>query len=309
MVMKTQWSERVLHVHVRSGRLRARDTLEGRSHLRSALPRSQRRFSTFSTLFSGDRVATGSRVAIAPRIHDAPCYARSDARVAAVVVSTVVGAAVSPNPGGPPSRGGGPSDSSGTYDFFRPSQSLWSTVVDLACIAAVVYLARAGVHEPVVWSILSGLIMGRFGIAHAKTVERSNRGGGDGDNYGGNRGGGGRSGAWPPPTSTRDPESFPRPIPAPPTSPARRPRDPPLPREEGSSASADHVAEHVEHPRASTTMRWRLADWIERRRSAQRSTLTTSRSWWSWSTHVHVTSLAALAVLTYAVLRLFVSSR
>lgn len=145
------------------------------------------------------------------------------------------------------------SSSSGSFEF-RPSQSIASTLVDVVCIAAVVYLAKIGVREPVVWSILSGLIVGRFGVAHGKTMERSNRGDRGGDS--------GSSGSWPSgpsqgprtlvdqaPTEERDPRTFPRPIPR---------EDPFEPRQ-----------------RRVSSARARLAAWVARRRNAP------ALPWWA----------------------------
>lgn len=211
---------------------------------------------------------------------------------------------------GPP-RGGGGSGGHGSSDSyeFRSSQSIWSTLVDLACIAAVVYLAKTGVHEPVVWSILSGLIMGRFGIAHAKTVERTRTGDGGGGWGDGGGGGGPRTETrtqWPPATPERDPASYPRaPAPAPRRDRDRDPRDPPIPREEAGSVAASDT----DRSDGRTTMRGRLEVWIERRRSARRMVASSASvlSWSRWtsrgvtipwtSVHLDVMSLAVILTL------------
>lgn len=159
---------------------------------------------------------------------------------------------------------------SGSYEF-RPGQSIPSMFVDLACIGAVVYLAIKGVREPAVWSILSGLMIGRFGVSHSKTMERSNRGG---DGGGGSGNWGRRDLAPILPTEERDPRTYPRPIPR---------EDPPR--------------------RARLSARQRLAAWIERRRAAP------SMPWWTrravsiplTSFRVDAMSLAVLVVLIVAI--------
>ncbi len=164
-------------------------------------------------------------------------------------------------------------------------------IVDLACVGAVVYLAIKGVREPAVWSILSGLMIGRFGVSHSKTMERSSR----------NGGGGGDGGGWSgrsrefsstsmPPTEERDPRSFPRPIPR---------EDPPLtpPRRARSSASAI----------ASAGARSRLLAWIDRRR-ARDDGYAPRTPWWTrravsvplTGLRVDAVGLAVLVVLVVA---------
>jgi hypothetical protein len=158
---------------------------------------------------------------------------------------------------------------SGSYEF-RPSQSISSTIVDIALIAAVVYLAKIGVREPVVWSILSGVTVGRFGVAHSKTQERSSRGDG---------GGSGRSGGPPSgssgsdrfsQTEERDPGTFP--IPGVPNKPTPKP----IPREE-----PDEPGGRPRGPvrRARLSARQRLSAWTARRRSLLESGLV--MPWWA----------------------------
>lgn len=130
-------------------------------------------------------------------------------------------------------------------------------IVDLACVGAVVFLAIKNVREPAVWSILSGLMIGRFGISHSKTMERSNRSGGGGDG-----GGSGGSGSWTPgsrreiipPTEERDPRTYP--------NPRQTPRPAPIPREDPPR-------------RARLSASQRLTAWIARRRAAP------SMPWWT----------------------------
>jgi hypothetical protein len=160
-------------------------------------------------------------------------------------------------------------------------------LVDLACIGAVVYLAIKGVREPAVWSILSGLMIGRFGISHSKTMERSNRSSSDG----GGGGGGGGSGSWGrrdlapiPPTEERDPNQRPTPRPIPREDPPRR---------------------------AGLSARQRLTVWIARRRAAP------SMPWWTRRAvsipftgfRVDAVSLAVLAVLVVTLATLATAGR
>ena len=185
-----------------------------------------------------------------------------------------------------------PHRSSGTSSSsfeFRPSQSIGSTIVDLVCIAAVVYLAKVGVREPVVWSILSGLIVGRFGVSHSKTMERSNRG----DGGGGGPGGGGSWGPGPvPPTDERDPRTFPRALRSTPT-----PR-PPIPREDPDSDPPGRPPSPGRRARPSA--RQRLSAWLS---SSGRGAA--PMPWWSrravaiplTSVHVSALSLAVVVVL------------
>jgi hypothetical protein len=163
----------------------------------------------------------------------------------------------------------GSSGNSGSFEF-RPSQSISSTVVDIAAIAAVVYLAKIGIREPVVWSILSGLIVGRFGVAHGKTMERSNRSGGGNGGSGDFGSGPGSKVSLSVEEHERDPRTFARPL------PREEPRDPIDPRR---------------------TRRTRLAEWIARR------AMTIVQAWWSRPgillprTSIHVDAISLVVVL------------
>ena len=193
------------------------------------------------------------------------------------------------------SRGGG----SGSYDL-RSSQSISSTIVDLACIAAVVYLAKVGVREPVVWSILSGLIMGRFGVAHAKTIERSSRwpDGWSGPPDGGGGGGGSGPRSWPQ-TPERDPTSFPR-------SP-RAPREPPLPRVDPETSPTPDASIQTGLRTRASRARVRLTAWIERRR-AHATNGGDGLAWWTRpSLRFPLTSVRVDAVSSIVVVVLLVS--
>jgi hypothetical protein len=186
---------------------------------------------------------------------------------------------------------------SGSFEF-RPLQSISSTIVDLALIGAIVYLAKIGVREPVVWSILSGVMVGRFGVAHSKSMERQSRGNGGG----GGSGGGDSSGppSWSrrdvpvPVTEERDPRSFPVPpiVPRPAT---------PIPREE----PGDHGPPRPP-PRA------RFAAWIASRRALRGPAL----PWWArralavpfTAFRVDAVSLAVVVVLVATLARVVVAS-
>lgn len=165
---------------------------------------------------------------------------------------------------------------------YRPSQSISSTVVDMALIAAVVYLAKIGIKEAVVWSLLSAVTIGRFGVSHNKTLERATRGG-DGSS---------RSGPnWPEVTPDRDPRSFP--IPPAQTSPTPLPRRDP--RRDPERASLPELALP------------RLYAWIRHRRRAP------PMPWWVrrsiaipyMPVRIDALSLMVFLVLTFTMIRVF----
>jgi hypothetical protein len=158
-------------------------------------------------------------------------------------------------------------------------------VVDIAIIAAVVYLAKSNVKEPVVWAILSAITAGRFGVSHNKTLERATRSGGGGDSS--------RSGSgWPATTPERDPRSFPGAVPMPkdPTPPRR----PPIPRQDPERKSLPELAVP------------RLYDLI-------RAVKSTPMPWWARRSvavpflpaRVDVVSLTVFLVLTFSMIRVF----
>lgn len=97
----------------------------------------------------------------------------------------------------------------------HPPQSITAMIVDLAVLGAIVAMAIGKVTEPAAWTLLGGIVSGRFGVSLGKTIERvrmGGGGGGEGDGGGGTGRSGGnytaiRGGA---PIPREDPPSNPR---------------------------------------------------------------------------------------------------
>lgn len=97
----------------------------------------------------------------------------------------------------------------------HPPQSITAMIVDLAVLGAIVAMAIGKVTEPAAWTLLGGIVSGRFGVSLGKTIERVRMGGGSGGDSG-EGGGTGRSGSnytairGGPPIPREDPPSNPR---------------------------------------------------------------------------------------------------